>query len=101
MYADHASLWRTQSVLHEKGVIRMPDDARELVESVYEEWIPAPDGLQRISDTVFGLKASEKGAAAQMLPDRDTGYDRNASGVPRPCGDKPHSPPSVNQKKGR
>lgn len=79
VYADHACLWRTQSVLHEKGVIRMPDDARELVESVYEEWIPAPDGLQRISDTVFGLKASEKGAAAQMLLDRDTGYDRNAS----------------------
>jgi len=79
VYADHACLWRTQAVLREKGAIRMPDDARELVESVYEEWSPAPAGLQRISDTVFGLKASEKGAAAQMLLDRDTGYDRNAS----------------------
>jgi len=79
VYADHACLWRTQAVLREKGVIRMPDDARELVESVYEEWIPSPDGLQRISDTVFGLKVSEKSAAAQMLLDRDSGYDRNAS----------------------
>ncbi len=79
VYPDHACLWRTQSVLREKGVIRMPDDARELVESVYEEWIPSPAGLQRISDTVFGLKVSEKGAAAQMLLDRDSGYDRNAS----------------------
>lgn len=79
VYPDHACLWRTQAVLREKGEIRMPDHARELVESVYDEWIDAPAGLQRIGDHVFGLKVSERGAAAQIMLNRDSGYDRAAS----------------------
>lgn len=79
VYADHACLWRTQSILRDKGMIRMPEDARELVESVYEELIPTPDGLQRISDTEYGKGLSKREAAAQTLLDRDKGYDRKAS----------------------
>lgn len=82
VYADHACLWRTQYILREKGEIRMPEDARELVESVYEEWMPAPPGLQRASDDAYGKNLSSSGVAAQTLLRRDDGYKRIASDYP-------------------
>lgn len=79
VYADHANLWRTQSLLRDKGMIRMPDDARELVESVYAEWIETPVGLQRISDIEFGKILGKREAAAQTLLQRESGYDEKSS----------------------
>lgn len=79
VYADHANLWRTQSILRDKGMLNMPEDARELVESVYEEWIETPAGLQRGSDIEFGKILSKREAAAQVLLARDQGYDYKAS----------------------
>ncbi|MBW7983475.1 CRISPR-associated helicase Cas3' [Enterobacillus tribolii] len=79
VYADHACLWRTQAILRRQGGIRMPEEARTLVESVYEEGIEAPAGLQGIADGVLGQVLSHRAAAKQNLLLREKGYDRNAS----------------------
>ncbi|MDI5754462.1 hypothetical protein MJL79_29895, partial [Salmonella enterica subsp. enterica serovar Montevideo] len=42
------------ALLRQHGEIRMPDNARALVDGVYEQKIAAPAGLQTISDVAFG-----------------------------------------------
>ncbi len=47
VYRDTSLLWLTQRVLRELGAIRMPDEARVLIESVYGPVADrVPDGLQ-------------------------------------------------------
>lgn len=82
VYADHAVLWRTQALLRQNERIRMPDDARFLVDGVYEALIPAPPALQTLSDKVFGAILSGNSAAKQNLLQRDEGYERKVSGCP-------------------
>ena len=79
VYADHACLWRTQAVLRQHGEIRMPENARALVDGVYEQEIAAPAGLQKLSDIAFGKVLSQRSVAAQNLLRHDIGYDREAS----------------------
>ncbi|CNV16287.1 crispr-associated helicase Cas3 [Salmonella enterica subsp. enterica serovar Bovismorbificans] len=79
VYTDHACLWRTQALLRQHGEIRMPDNARALVDGVYEQKIAAPAGLQTISDVAFGKVLSQRSVAAQNLLRYDLGYDREAS----------------------
>ncbi|EAA8525348.1 CRISPR-associated protein Cas3 [Salmonella enterica] len=57
----------------------MPDNARALVDGVYEQKIAAPAGLQTISDVAFGKVLSQRSVAAQNLLRYDLGYDREAS----------------------
>ncbi|MCO4160162.1 CRISPR-associated helicase Cas3' [Citrobacter amalonaticus] len=79
VYADHACLWRTQALLRQYGEIRMPDNARNLVDGVYEQKMAAPQDLQSLSDVVFGKVLSQRSVAAQNLLRHDLGYDREAS----------------------
>lgn len=79
VYRDHACLWRTQYVLRELNAIRMPDEARQLVEQVYGDMIAAPPGLQRSEDNAYGLTLSEKASAAQNLLKPEKGYALNSS----------------------
>ncbi len=79
VYTDHACLWRTRALLRQHGEIRMPDNARALVDGVYEQKIAAPAGLQTISDVAFGKVLSQRSVAAQNLLRYDLGYDREAS----------------------
>ncbi len=79
VYADHACLWRTQALLRQYGEIRMPENARHLVDGVYEQTLPAPAGLQTLSDLAFGKVLSQRSVAAQNLLRHDKGYDREAS----------------------
>lgn len=79
VYPDHGCLWRTQALLRESGTIRMPDDARKLVDGVYEQTIVAPLALQTVSDMAFGKVLSQRSVAGQNLLRCDKGYDRNAS----------------------
>jgi CRISPR-associated endonuclease/helicase Cas3 len=79
VYADHVCLWRTQRLLRELSAIRMPDDARRLVEGVYGEDEPVPPGLERNADEALGLQLSQRAAAKNNLLVRDRGYDRSAS----------------------
>lgn len=57
----------------------MPDNARALVDGVYEQKIAAPAGLQTISDVAFGKVLSQRSVAAQNLLRYALGYDREAS----------------------
>ena len=79
VYPDHARLWLTQTLLREYGQIRMPEDARALIDGVYEATIPAPAGLQTISDDLYAAELSQRAVASQNLLQRDRGYDREAS----------------------
>ncbi|WP_158781810.1 CRISPR-associated helicase Cas3' [Pantoea sp. BAV 3049] len=79
VYPDHACLWRTQALLQQFGQIRMPEDARALIDGVYEEKIPTPSGLQTISDDFFAEVLSRRSVATQNLLQRDKGYDRESS----------------------
>lgn len=79
VYPDHACLWRTQAILRELQGITMPDQARVLVESVYEGQIEAPSALLAVEDKVLGAKYGERMAAGQNVLSRDQGYDRRAS----------------------
>ena len=77
VYPDHARLWLTQALLRKYGQIRMPEDARALVDGVYEADPPA--GLQTISDDVYATLLSQRAVATQNLLQRDKGYDRESS----------------------
>ncbi|EKZ6370752.1 TPA: CRISPR-associated helicase/endonuclease Cas3 [Klebsiella aerogenes] len=79
VYSDHACLWRTQALLRQYGEISMPENARTLVDGVYEQKIAAPEGLQTLSDIAFGKVLSQRSIAAQNLLRHDLGYDREAS----------------------
>lgn len=79
VYADHACLWRTQALLRQYGEIRMPDNARDLVDGVYEQKIAAPTDLKTFSDIAFGKVLSQRSVAAQNLLRHDLGYDRESS----------------------
>ncbi|RJF55393.1 CRISPR-associated helicase Cas3' [Serratia inhibens] len=79
VYPDHACLWRTQAILRELKGITMPEQARTLVESVYEGRIEAPPALSAVEDKVYGARLGERMAAGQNVLSRDKGYDRRAS----------------------
>jgi len=79
VYPDHAALWRTQTLLRQHGHIRMPENARMLVDGVYEQTFPAPADLQTRSDMAFGKILSQRSVAGQNLLRHDKGYDREAS----------------------
>lgn len=65
VYPDHASLWRTQAILRQCGAIRMPEDARTLINSVYEERIAAPVALEAIANKVLGEQYGQRSIAGQ------------------------------------
>lgn len=79
VYPDHACLWRTQAILRELQGITMPEQARTLVEGVYEGRIEAPPALLAVEDKVYGARLGERMAAGQSVLSRDKGYDRRAS----------------------
>ena len=57
VYRDTSLLWLTQCVLRELGAIRMPDEARTLIESVYGRVADlVPDDLQDARIEQHGMK---------------------------------------------
>ncbi|MEH0834059.1 CRISPR-associated helicase Cas3' [Pectobacterium cacticida] len=65
VYPDHAALWRTQAILREYGAITMPEAARLLINSVYEEQIAAPPALEAIANRVLGERYGQRSIASQ------------------------------------
>ncbi|WP_440998106.1 CRISPR-associated helicase Cas3' [Arhodomonas sp. SL1] len=45
VYPDPAQLWHTARVLRQEGAIELPERARPLLEAVYGEDVPVPEGL--------------------------------------------------------
>ncbi|WP_323666433.1 CRISPR-associated helicase Cas3' [Pectobacterium punjabense] len=65
VYPDHAALWRTQAILRECGAINMPEAARLLINSVYEEQIVVPLALEAIANKVLGERYGQRSVASQ------------------------------------
>lgn len=74
VYRHHGHLWLTARLLQE-GQLRMPADARRLIEGVYGEDITLPAALQQVADVVFGEEMSEASQAHSNAIKLDVGYE--------------------------
>lgn len=79
VYPEHGKMWLTQKVLREEGAIRMPHDARFLIESVYGVEVVAPKGLELAEDREQGRKYSDIAIANQNVVKLGRGYISNSN----------------------
>lgn len=77
VYANPAHLWYTQKTLSEQGCIKMPDDARQLIESVYKQGFEPPAGLQKGYYGAQGANLSKSSIANQNVLNLNEGYKRD------------------------
>lgn len=77
VYANPAHLWYTQKTLSEQGCIKMPDDARQLIESVYDPKLKPPAGLQKGYYGAEGSNLSKSSIANQNVLNLNEGYKRD------------------------
>ncbi|WP_457676156.1 CRISPR-associated helicase Cas3' [Thiolapillus sp.] len=77
VYADTLVLWRSQKVLAEKGGWRMPDDARVLLEFVYDKEGDIPAGLVDTNMTAEGDETAERDLASYTALRLESGYQRD------------------------
>jgi CRISPR-associated endonuclease/helicase Cas3 len=77
VYSNPAQLWRGARLLAERGGFTLPDEARELIESVFgADALPAPPALD---DADFKAWGEDRGKAAQaqnLSLALDNGYSR-------------------------
>lgn len=78
VYPHHGQLWLTARALR-AGHVAMPDDARDLIEGVFGDAQPIPEGLQRSAD-----RADAKGFADASMAQANTvtfasGYTREGT----------------------
>jgi len=76
IYDDHGRLWLTARVLHGRGAIIVPAEARLLIESVYGEDVESeiPVGLQSASIKAEGLDDAQKAMARLNAINIQHGY---------------------------
>lgn len=76
VYPDHARLWLTARLLHEKGEIVMPRDAHPFVEAISGEKSDAeiPPGFRRIAAEVRGLENADASFGLQNALKFKEGY---------------------------
>ncbi len=74
VYPDTLILWRTTRLLGEKGGWRMPEDARDLLEFVYDEAGDIPPGLADASLAVEGETMSQRDAGRFASLRLESGY---------------------------
>lgn len=78
VYRDTSLLWLTQRVLRELGAIRMPDEARTLIESVYGKVADlVPDDLQEARWEQRGMQGVAVSMANFNALDLSQGYLRH------------------------
>lgn len=75
VYPHHGQLWLTAKLLR-RGCIAMPDDARDLIESVFGEDTAIPDGLQSNANAAEGRGYADASIAQQNTVKLATGYVR-------------------------
>jgi CRISPR-associated endonuclease/helicase Cas3 len=75
VYPHHGQLWLTAKLL-KGGRIAMPDDARQLIESVFGEDAVIPDGLQSNANAAEGRGYADASVAQQNTVKLATGYVR-------------------------
>lgn len=74
VYPHTLLLWRTASILAEKKGWRMPDDARELLEYVYDDDGECPAGLEDAALQADGNILGQKNAGAFASLRLESGY---------------------------
>lgn len=80
VYPNHYHLWLTVLRLGKIGAIRMPEEARDLIEGVYgEEAEPHPPGLAKNYQEAVGSGLNKRGQALQNAIRLEDGYHRNSS----------------------
>jgi len=76
VYDDHGQLWLSMKLLHAQRGIRMPDDARTLIEGVYGDDADIPEGLMQASNEAQGGNRSKASIACLNALKLDSGYSR-------------------------
>ena len=74
VYPHTLVLWRTAKILAEKHGWKMPDDARELLEYVYDEYGKVPSGLMDTTLEMEGETMSQKDAGVFASLRFESGY---------------------------
>jgi len=81
VYRDTALLWRTKEILKKQKRLKMPEEARLLIESVYgnEEAIEVPDVFNNSEDEAWGKMMADKSQAEFNKLNFDQGYSQLSS----------------------
>ena len=77
VYPNHAYLWLTQKILRKQTYIKMPQEARLLIDSVYAEDIELPSGLLEVYYKEKGKSLSQSSIAKQSVLNINNGYRRD------------------------
>jgi CRISPR-associated endonuclease/helicase Cas3 len=75
VYQDHALLWRTARELEHRTHLSMPDDARTLINAVFDSQ-EEPEALVKHSNAVFMESGIQKQQARQNIVKLHDGYQR-------------------------
>lgn len=78
VYPHIGQLWLTAKTLLEKSQWTMPEDARNLIESVYSEWATYPEALERQSFDAEGANKSRESMADLNALTLSKGYTRSS-----------------------
>ena len=79
VYQNTSILWQTAKQLVERKSINMPDDARELIESVYcQDYQQIPDPLKPSYDESAGCKSAGDSMAYFNILKLDFGYEKDS-----------------------
>ncbi|WP_280553579.1 CRISPR-associated helicase Cas3' [Halomonas sp. 25-S5] len=99
VYRDTSLLWLTQRVLRDRGAIRMPEEARPLIEGVYGEVADqVPDGLQGARWEQRGMQGVAESMATFNALELEAGYiwDRHKWQEEQEIGTRLVDEPTVN-----
>jgi len=81
IYRDASNLWLTVRVLCERGAVRLPEEARELIEAVYNPQVEMAAGLSVARDEAWSERQTHLSVARLNALHLDQGYcQASASG---------------------
>lgn len=76
VYPSHGCLWLTARLLGNKGELKMPDDARELIEAAFSEKVDAiPEPLRQRDEQANAQRQADKSLAHINMLKLDEGYE--------------------------
>jgi len=78
VYPEHGKLWLTACLLQAKQAIRMPEDARDFIEHVYDPQAPIPETLERLEVESKQMAQRDQGNSNSITLEKsyqDSGID--------------------------
>lgn len=79
VYPDHGQLWLGAKLLRDHGGFRMPEDARDLIEGVYDDGADLPQGLEGRSFSAQGEAKANQSIAMLNELKIELGYNDGAT----------------------